>query len=71
MQVHTLIYPMGDVADDIVKYFYLMEEEMKTYNTVKDEFDNHFVKRHNNVISMSERALISVVRNTEKPLIIL
>ena len=38
---------MGDAADDILKSFHLTEEEMKTYDTVKDKFDNHFVKKHN------------------------
>ena len=46
MQVHTLIYSMGDAADDILKSFHLTEEEMKTYDTVNDKFDNHFVKKH-------------------------
>ena len=47
VQVHTLIYSMGDAADDILKSFHLTEEEMKTYDTVKDKFKNHFVKKHN------------------------
>ena len=47
MQVHTLIYSMGDAANDILKSFHLTEEEMKTYDTVKDKFDNHFIKNRN------------------------
>ena len=47
VQVHTLIYSMGDAADDILKSFHLTEEEMKTYDTVIDKFHNHFVKKHN------------------------
>ena len=47
VQVHTLIYSMGDAADDILKSFHLTEEELKTYATVKEKFDNHFIKKHN------------------------
>jgi len=47
VQVHTLIYSMGDAADDILKSFQLTEEQSKTYATVKEKFDNHFVKKHN------------------------
>ncbi|MCY3930012.1 MAG: RNase H-like domain-containing protein, partial [Acidobacteria bacterium] len=38
---------MGDAADDILKSFHLTEEELKTYATVKEKFDNHFIKKHN------------------------
>ena len=45
VQVHTLIYSMGDAADNVLKSFNVMtEEEQKTYATVKEKFDNHFVK---------------------------
>ena len=46
-QVNTLIYSMGDKADDILQSFKLSEEDLKTYNTVKQKFDAHFVKRRN------------------------
>ena len=47
LQVHTLIYSMGDAADNILKSFNLTEEEQKTYTTVKEKFDNHFIKKRN------------------------
>ena len=47
VQVHTLIYSMGDAADNVLKSFNLTEEEQKTYATVKEKFDNHFVKKRN------------------------
>ena len=48
VQVHTLIYSMGDAADNVLKSFNVMtEEEQKTYTTVKEKFDNHFVKKRN------------------------
>ena len=62
VQVHTLIYSMGDAADDILKSFHLTEEEMKTYDTVKDKFNNHFVKKHNVIY---ERACFNQRRQEE------
>ena len=47
VQVHTLIYSMGDAAGNVLKSFNLTEEEQKTYTTVKEKFDNHFVKKRN------------------------
>ena len=47
VQVHTLIYSMGDAADDILKSFRLTEDESKTCATVKVKFDNHFIKKCN------------------------
>ena len=46
-QVNTLVYSMGAKADDIFQSFNLSEEQAKEYNTVKDKFDSHFVKRRN------------------------
>ena len=46
-QVNTLVYSMGAKADDIFQSFNLGEEQAKVYNTVKDKFDSHFVKRRN------------------------
>ena len=37
----TLIYSMGDKADDI------LADERKQYTTVKEKFDRYFVKKHN------------------------
>jgi hypothetical protein len=46
-QVNTLIYAMGDEADDILRSFTLSEEDRKNYATVKAKFDSHFVQRRN------------------------
>ena len=46
-QVNTLLYSMGDEADDILRSFRLSEEDAKSYDTVKSKFDGHFVKRRN------------------------
>ena len=46
-QVNTLIYTMGDKADDLLSSFGLSDEEEKKYSTVKAKFDGYFVKRRN------------------------
>ena len=46
-QVNTLVYSMGDEADDILRSFRLSEDDAKKYDTVKAKFDGHFVKRRN------------------------
>ena len=43
-QVNTLIYTMGDKADDILFSFGLSDEDQKKYSVVKNKFDNYFVK---------------------------
>jgi len=45
--VNTLIYTMGDEADDILSSFKLMDEDKKDYKIVK-KFEAHFVKWRNN-----------------------
>ena len=48
VQVNTLMYTMGDGADDILRSsFGLSKEDKKKYGTVKGKFDSHFVKRRN------------------------
>ena len=47
VQVNTLIYCMGDAADDILRSFKLTEANLKVYETVKEKFESHFVKRRN------------------------
>ena len=37
VQVNTLIYTMGDEADDILRSFQLMDEDKKAYKIVKGE----------------------------------
>ena len=49
IQVHTLIYSMGDEADDILKSFGLSQEDQKIYATVLGKFDGYFVKRKNTI----------------------
>ena len=46
-QVNTLIYAMGDEADDILRSFALPEDDRKSYATVKGKFESHFVQRRN------------------------
>ena len=38
---------MGDAADDILRSFKLTEADSKVYETVKEKFESHFVKRRN------------------------
>ena len=46
-QVNTLVYSMGDEADDIFRSFALSADDTKKYEVVKGKFDGHFVKRRN------------------------
>ena len=46
-QVNTLLYSMGEKADDILQSFNLEEEELKKYETVVDKFQKHFICRRN------------------------
>jgi hypothetical protein len=46
-QIHTLIYTMGDEAEDILSSFRLTEEHGKSYATVVGKFQGYFVKRRN------------------------
>ena len=46
-QVNTLIYSMGDEADDILAALKLTTDERKSYKTVKEKLDNHFVIKRN------------------------
>ena len=47
MQVNTLIYSMGDQADDIFLSFGLSEDEAKDYNVVRKKFEEYFVVKKN------------------------
>ena len=49
VQVNTLIYCMGDQADNILRSFELSDDDSKKYDVVKQKFEGHFVK-HRNVI---------------------
>ncbi|GLV45981.1 hypothetical protein CBL_02931 [Carabus blaptoides fortunei] len=46
-QVNSLIYLMGDQADDILVSFNLTTEEAKQYETVMRRFKEHFIIRNN------------------------
>ena len=60
--MNTLIYSMGDEADDILRSFSLSVEEQKSYATVKAKFDSHFTKRRNVIF---ERARFNMRRQEE------
>ena len=45
--MNTLLYSMGDEADDILRSFKLSSDELEKYDTVKAKFDQHFVKKRN------------------------
>ncbi|XP_056001795.1 uncharacterized protein LOC125656292 [Ostrea edulis] len=47
IQVNTLIYAMGNEAEDIFNSFGLNEDDAKKYETVSDKFQAHFVSRRN------------------------
>lgn len=46
-QVNTLIYCMGDEADDILRGLVLTEEQRQQYDPVKKAFDKYFVPKKN------------------------
>ena len=61
-QVNTLVYAMGDEADDILCSMGLHEEDKKNYDTVKTKFEAHFIKRRNPIF---ERAKFNQRRQEE------
>ena len=60
-QVNTLIYSMGDEADDILRSFGLTENSKK-YDVVLAKFESHFIKRRNVIF---ERAKFNMRRQEE------
>jgi len=46
-QVNTLVYTMGDPADNILSSFGLTDNEKKNFDTVVDKSEHHFVKKRN------------------------
>jgi hypothetical protein len=46
-RVNMLIYSMGDEAEDIFRSFSLSAEQQEVYDTVRERFDQHFIKRRN------------------------
>ena len=45
--MNTLIYSMDDEADDILAALKLTTAERKSYKTVKEKLDKHFVIKRN------------------------
>ena len=50
-QINTLIYCMGDVADDILTSLSLTAEEQKVYKTVRDKLE---AKKRNTIYERSK-----------------
>jgi len=46
-QVNTLIYTMGEQVDDIFISFEFTTEQEKSYEEVKERFENHFIVKRN------------------------
>ena len=44
--MNSLIYAMGDKADDVMRSFCLSAEDQKQYDVVKKKFDSFLVKQH-------------------------
>ena len=60
--MNTLLYSMGDEADDILRSFKLSSDQLKKYDTVKAKFDQHFVKKRNVIF---ERAKFNMRKQEE------
>ena len=61
-QVNTLMYCMGDEADDILSSLGLSDNDKKSYDAVKTKLEGHFVKRRNIIY---ERAKFNQRRQEE------
>lgn len=46
-QVNSLVYTMGDKADDILGTRGLSQDELNKYTSVKEAFDKHFIGKYN------------------------
>ena len=53
-QVNTLLYSMGDAADDILAVLPLPEANKKKYDAVKAAFEQHFVRKHNVIFERAQ-----------------
>jgi len=56
--VNTLVYSMGEEADDIMISFGLTVDDAKQYELVKNRFENHFIVKRNIIF---ERATVFTV----------
>ena len=55
IQVNSLLYTMGDNADDIMtSLVFDPEEDSVKYEKVKEKFDNHLVVKRNTIYERSE-----------------
>ena len=61
-QVNTLVYSMGDEADDVMRSFKFDEGEVEDFETVKGKFEAFFVKRRNVIY---ERAQFNLRKQEE------
>ena len=53
-QVNTLVYSMGEEADDITISFGLTADDAKQYELVKNRFENHFIVKRNIIFERAE-----------------
>ena len=60
--MNTLIYAMGDEADDILQSFDITEDDRKKYGAVKKKFEAHFILKRNVIF---ERARFNMRIQTE------
>lgn len=54
IQINTLIYAMGNDAEDIFHSFALTGDDAKTFKTVVDRFQAHFVTRRNTIFERAK-----------------
>ena len=77
VQVNTLIYSMGDEADDILRSLTLSTEDFKKYNVVKEKFEQRrnviFEQAKFNMRRQEEGELVDTfkfhIESDHKPLI--
>ena len=53
-QVNTLIYTMGEQADHIFISFEFTAEQEKSYEEVKERFENHFIVKRNVIFERAQ-----------------
>ena len=61
-QVSTLIYAMGEKAEDVLTSLSMSADELKDYSAVKTKLEGHFVKKRNIIF---ERARFNQRRQEE------
>ena len=52
--VNTLLYTMGQQADDILKSIQITDDELKVFKTVKEKFETHFIVRRNTIFERAK-----------------